>query len=381
MNQLLKIAFDNPDKIEKIFLWIVQTLIILWLSPLILNGVINSNFSHSKDAFLDLFFLQKLSPINLACYLLIFALSWILIWHVFADLIINLIFLLLNGLVRIITKIIVFVLRIIYYSLRFCLYKVRIGNSPRKFWVKSDTEYIDNYPQKSKVNEEIEFFYFINRLTKSAFGSQMLLTILTYEKANFINSRIIRYYTIILIVFLAKSNIHNITHNGYVKISILILLILLGFFVFSINDLYTTITKNKLYFLKPMLEFDIYKQMITDALQHSPLSEFYVIENKRRNIILNLKKSDELEILTKDHFEKIIFVPIKPKANNYSKWLLSLEKMRNTLVVFVSEELPDITVLNEIEFKKCCYIYAKKKFDIIGAIYEINPIIIGSVKL
>ena len=263
---------------------------------------------------------------------------------------------------------------------------IRLCQKPEKFWKKENIEESEEkeesyFNKMSDLRDILGGFKFINKITNSVVGYDGLLRIISYEKGEFVQSRVIRYYSILLIVVIAKMNISDILHFSILKNAIIILTLLLGFIVFELNDIYSRLNTDDVHFLRPQLEFEIYKDFIFESLSNSILIDDYVIHKKKRVINLLLKESKD-PTLYSEYFKQIIFVPIDNFVNNINQFIdQTKQNQSDTLVVFVSDDLLEIYQRNKIAESKYCYIHTIDFEQLQNAIFTLRPIFIGSTKL
>lgn len=196
MNQLIKILLDHPDKIERFFLWFLQSAIIFWgISFFMGYNILQIT---SVDGSLEFNFTGQLLALRLATYLLIFAISWIIIWGLLADLLILISFRAFNWIIRQIRVILWYIFLSIFYPVILALSIFTIINKPRPFWKstkKDEDAYKTNdfHAKTRQLTKDLEFFFELNNWTKSAKGSELLLEIISFEKGEFFRSRMIRW--------------------------------------------------------------------------------------------------------------------------------------------------------------------------------------------
>lgn len=382
MDQFFKVALDQPAKAEKAFLWFLQSLIVLWILSVFFGWPIEYYFENGDKLKSD-HASDSISAIDFAAFLVVFAITWLLLWLIFVDFLVQLLFYLLNRIIRVVRRIFRYIFTAIFYGIRMLLSIIHLCRKPEKFWKKNNVEEGEEsyFSKMSDLRDILSGFTFLNKITNSVMGYDGLLQVISYEKGEFVQSRVIRYYSILLIVVIAKLNISDIAQFSILKASIIILTLLLGFIVFELNDIYSRLNTDDVHFLRPQLEFEIYKEYIFDSLSHSILIDNYTVYKKRRFINLSLKKTEDPS-LHAGYFKQIIFAPIDNFVNNIDQFIDRMKRTEpDTLVVFVSEELLEIYQRNKIAESKYCYIQTTDVEQLQNSIFVLRPVFMGSIKL
>lgn len=382
MNQFFKIALDYPAKAEKVFLWVLQSLLVFWILSSIFNIDFGLCLTNIEDAFITSDCLKAISAIDIATYIIVYVLTWFIVWEFLADLIVRLIFFLLNKVIRLIWLGIIEILYHIFFAIKYCLSYISIGKKPKyKKKDKVEDTGIEYYDKMLQLRKSLEAFAFMNKVTDSAVGSINLLNIISHEKGQFIQSRVIRYYTILLAVVLIKASEQSFSNLSTLTVIALVICILLGFVVFGINDIYSRLNTDDVHFLIPELKFDIYKDFIYQSVSNSILIDDYKVKNKRRFVELVLKDDEKTNELQKEYYKGILFVPIDNKRNNLNQIINRFKNNDNTLIVIVSNFEIKLFDRNRIVAEKFCHIQTTDRNQFIEAILTLRPIFIGSVKL
>lgn len=382
MNQFFKIALDYPAKAEKVFLWVLQSLLIFWVLSSFFNIDFGLCLTNKEDAFINSDCLKAISAINIATYIIVYVLTWFIVWEFLADLIVISIFFLLNRVIRLIWLGIIEILYHVLFALKYSLGLIKIVKKPKyKKKAKVEDIGIEYYDKMIELRKSIDPFTFINKITDSAIGSINLLNIISYEKGQFIQSRVIRYYTILLAVVLIKASEQSFSNLSTLTVIAIVICVLLGFVVFAINDIYSRLNTDDVHFLIPELKFDIYKDFIYQSVSNSILIDDYKVKNKRRFVELVLKDDEKNNELRNEYFKGILFVPIDNKRNNLNQIINRFKNSDNTLIVIVSNFEITLFERNRIIAEKFCHIQTTDRNQFIEAILTLRPIFIGSVKL
>lgn len=383
MNQFFKIALDHPAKAEKVFLWLLQSLLIFWFLSTVFNLQLGFCIADSGSFYINQECIKSVSLLDIAFYLVVYALSWFVVWEFLADLVIKLTFILFNSVIRLIRKILGQILLALVYIVMYFLSSIKLINKPKKYWEKPKKEKSDDdyFNKMIELRESLGGINFVNKLTNSAIGSKTLLNTILHEKRHFIQSRVIRYYTILLIVVISKLSNQNLSDLTNLDIITLSTSVLIGFIVFDLNDIYTKLTTDDVHFLIPQLKFDIYKDFIFQSLSNSVLIGDYSIVNKRRFIELNLRDHNEEVNFREKYFKKILFIPIDDYSNNLNQILTLFEGHQDILIVIASNDKLSIHDRNRIFEAKYCFIQTTDRNQLVEAILMLRPIFKGDKNL
>lgn len=378
MNQIVKVLLDHPDKIERFFLWFLQSAIIIWGMSFFMGY--NILQITSVEGSLEFNFTGQLSALRLATYLLIFTISWIVVWGMLADLLINVSFRLLNWVIRQIRTILWNIFLAFLYLILWVLSLFKFIQKPRSFWKSTKNDEDDTYKpnefhaKTQKLTKDVDFFFEMNKWTKSAMGSELLLEIISFEEGEFIRSRMIRYYSISVIISIIQFNVFDFTNHLTLKVILLVILFISGLIVFGFNDLYSKLGQNELFYLIPRLEFEVYLHEIFQSLQGSMLVGDYDIIPKRKFLSLTLKEPENEFKL--DYIKSIEVIPLFEKINPP---LIAIDRFKNpnSMVIFISETIPDPDILKSIEQNKQCLIVANSEDEVFEAIMKLYPFVTG----
>lgn len=378
MNQIVKVLLDHPDKIERFFLWFLQSAIIIWGMSFFMGY--NILQITSVEGSLEFNFTGQLSALRLATYLLIFTISWIVVWGMLADLLINVSFRLLNWVIRQIRTILWNIFLAFLYLILWVLSLFKFIQKPRSFWKSTKNDEDDTYKpnefhaKTQKLTKDVDFFFEMNKWTKSAMGSELLLEIISFEEGEFIRSRMIRYYSISVIISIIQFNVFDFTNHLTLKVILLVILFISGLIVFGFNDLYSKLGQNELFYLIPRLEFEVYLHEIFQSLQGSMLVGDYDIIPKRKFLSLTLKEPENEFKL--DYIKSIEVIPLFEKINPP---LIAIDRFKNSnsMVIFISETIPDPDILKSIEQNKQCLIVANSEDEVFEAIMKLYPFVSG----
>jgi len=378
MNQLLKILLDHPDKTERFFIWFLQSAIIIGgMSYFFGYNIVQIK---SENGTLEFNVIGQLSALRLATYFLVFTISWIIIWGVVADLIIQSLFHLLNWIFRQIRNFLLELYLVIVkknlaiFSFFKIIQKRKLDRDLANY--DEDLKYQPNefIVKTQKLNKDFEFFFELNKWTKSTLGSEILLEIISFEKRDFIHSRMIRYYTIIVIILFLKFN--YLEFYKYLIFSIIIFFI--GCIVFGIKNLSNKLNQRELFYLIPRLKFEVYYEFVKGCIESSKIAGDYEIITKSKFLTLNLK-NNENEI-RRDFFKSINIIPLDDKINPL---ILSINRFKEfrSLTIFISEFIPTIDICKSIELNQQCLLVVQNQEDLLDGILKLYPIITGQVKL
>lgn len=383
MNQFFKIALDHPAKAEKVFLWLLQSLLTFWFLSTFFNFQIGFCITDTDSLYINPECLKTVSYLDIAFYLAIYVLTWFMIWEFLADLIVRLIFILFNSSIRLIRKILGKILLAIVYVAMYILSLFKLIKKPNKYWKKPKKEKSDDeyFNKMTDLRNALGGFTLINKITNSAIGSKTLLNIISHEKSRFIQSRVIRYYTIMLIIVIAKLSNQDFSSLSLMDIMVLSTSVLIGFMVFDLNDIYTKLNTDDVHFLIPQLKFEIYKDFVFQLLSNSILISDYSILNKRRFIELTLKECNEDLNFREKYFKEILFIPVDDLSNNLNQIFSRFKDNHSTLIVIVTDNELSIYDRNRIFDAKYCLIQSSDRNQLIEAFLKLRPIYTGTQKL
>lgn len=349
IKQFTNKLLDQPAKAEKIFLWTLQALITLWSFSLVGFNIVTT----VKNS--------ELSLLDITTCIILFTIVWSVAWGGLIDLLVIILFYLLNPIVRFIRKILV-------YLIRLFLSIVKKDQKPKLVWKQPINHSSVNDVELSDI---LKFARFIDRVTNSSAGSENILKILSYDKKEFIKSRINRYYNIILIVSLANIFLDGDINLNFWTIILLVVLYVTGNIISEMIDFYDTIASRYTYYLQLILENTIYSNFIYHTLLKVPLLlDDYSIKKKRNIIYLTLKYT---EMVDKNPTKEIRFIPAN--TDNYFQQLIKIkEKQPNTLVVFLSKDNFPLYDLNKITEAGHCFIQTTDEAQLVEAVKTLRPI-------
>lgn len=228
IKQFTDILLDQPGKAEKIFLWTLQALITLWGFSLVGFDIV-STLKNGEPSLL-----------NITTSIILFTIVWGIAWGGLIDLLVITLFYLLNPITHII-KIVVF------YLIRWIRHKIKWGQKPKFVWKQQRNSLPINHIDVLKFSD------FMDRITNSSAGSENVLKILSYDKKEFIKSRINRYYNIVLIVSVSNIFLNGDINLNFGSIALLVLLYVVGNIIFDLIDLYDRIDSKYMHYLKPVI--------------------------------------------------------------------------------------------------------------------------------
>lgn len=221
----------------------------------------------------------------------------------------------------------------------------------------------------------------MNRVTESSIWTEFLLNILSYEKVDFIQSRIIRYFTILVIVLGANINLLKLNELTWLKIIIIVLVILLGLLIFKFNDIYTKFSNSQIHELIPKLENDLYRDLVFKTLSNSRLMYYYEIEKKRKSIVLQLKKSSDQIDLFEKYARIIEFIPVDSNQFDLARIFNNRIPKTTEMKVLISQHIPKLWEQNEMKTLGIYFVYAECEEDILDAIQMLQPFVSGVQQL
>lgn len=353
VKQIINLLLDRPEKAEKVFLWTLQTLMTLWGFSLIGFDIV-STLKNGTSSLLDI-----------TTSIILFTIVWVVAWGFLIDLLVAILFYFLNPMIRFIRKSSIYIIRLIFFKLKW-------AQKPRFVWRQQTNHSPVNYTELSDI---LSFSKCLDRLTNSSAGSENVLKILSYNKKEFMKSRINRYYNIVLIISLANIFLDKDIHLNFWTIIGLGLLYIVGNIISEMIDFYDTIASKYTYYLQPMLEFNIYENFVYHTLLKTPLLfDNYSIKREKKVVILTFK--DE-EAIYKNLYHEIHFIPTN--ISHYSQKLTKMkESQSNILVVFLSRERFPLYDLNKITESGYFFIQTTDEAQLVEAVQVLRPIFLGN---
>lgn len=376
MNLLIKIALDNPAKAEKIFLWILQALIVIWLITFFPVISFSKCLFASTDSLINVECLNQISALKIATYLTVFTICWVLLWGILADLIVKFLFKRLEWVMDKIVSIVLFVIVLLpVYFYQYLKSRFKGLEKPESIWKFKDSKIPSNeYNQdRIEVNESINFFFKLDNTLDSNIGTELLLTIILHEKSDFVKSRVIRYFSIWMVILIANYLVGNPNSYSWIYSLLIFTSVFIGLIIFKLNDVLSKLTPGMKHDLIPKLELNSYFRMVYQSVKDSKLMYIYDVEKKRRFLIL--KKRDTLKGISPlegySHFIEVI--PFRTDFVQIKEILESKTKDSNKLTILVSDYVPEIWEENLLYSNGVCYIQAENEEDIHFGIDELKP--------
>lgn len=370
-DKLFSTALDEPKKLERYFLWLLQSLLTIGALEIIFDWLLHSDkkcynlcCTITSGNIFSPNVLETISPFHLATYLVIFALTWIIFWELLSNWLSMLIVKLIDVVFGISTRIVLTPIAFMLWIIRFALAFLRKEDKPRKFWKKegeSENETVF-YRRLKRLRKKFEVFDYIENSIGTPTPYGLFLLIADHEKTDIIRTRVFRYYLILVVLFALnatafyKSNISGI---------VLVLLVLSGMFIYILNYIYELVTDDDFRYVRPKWEFKLYKEMIYESFCKSDISGYYIATNGRKYIKVNLKPDldEDLEYFA----QEIEIVPIHSdyidEFNLIAKNDENDDPWNHPLVIFVSESTPDLAALNFIESNKWCFVQVVDEHD------------------
>lgn len=376
MNLLIKIALDYPAKAEKIFLWILQALIICWILSFVPEISLSNCLFTSSTSLISEDCLKQISALKIATYLSLFTVCWIIIWGAFADIIVKFLFKRLEWVLDKIVRVLLFITILIpVYIYQYIKSSIKGLEKPETIWNFKEYKinYNENYQDRIEVNESLKFFFKLDNSLDSNYGTELLLTILLHEETDFVKSRVIRYFSIWIVMLVANYSVGNHGSFSWIYSLLIFISVLIGLIIFKLNDVFSKLTDGMKHDLIPKLEFNSYFRTVYQAIKDSKLMDIYDVERKRRFLLL--KKRDSLkDISPLDRYCKCLeIIPFSTDFVQIKEIVKHLKKGNNKLTILVSDYVPEIWEENSLSSNGVCYIHAEVEEDIHFGIDELKP--------
>jgi hypothetical protein len=365
-NQVIDILLEKPDKVERIVLLLLKTLISVWGLNLVLlyfQPTFAIGFSDSQSI-LSFDFFKDFSAIRMATYLVLFIVFWVLIWEVFANWLLPF----LCKLFVWITQIVLLVVPMIIIGLIVMGYRY-LFKRPVKEEVISDNEkltWTQNFFAKLNDENRTRFFFgslftfhFINTISKSSAGSEFLYLIMEHEKTDFVKSRILAYYTVALVIFITVG-IKNPEFIGWIYYSIIFVLGFIAIVIAAMRDILNDLNNNNLTDLKNILPIDIYQNMVDETVENHEIAKSFKLFRLRKRLVLSrvYDKSDEVCDFPRKKIHILRFTSEEETMTLIPFFSKNMEDIPDELkVVIVADMIPDILMRNFMERKGIYFIY------------------------
>lgn len=373
MNNFIKTALDHPAKIERIFMWLMQTLILVWLFSLVFGVSLESDYLSQDFSSL----LKTTSALKVATILILFVGSYFIVWELLADALVKYVFAFFGKLLDWTFRLVLFFLYLFtFFPIKYFRYLLNRNKNTTPIVFNKSSRKAENDSEKLlHLKQSFEFFHVVNKKTDSSLGSELLLKFSEFEQSDFIHSRVIRYYTILLIVVLGNIPLIDFSKMTGFQTVVLLTTIIIGAVIFTISKLYSDLKSPFLRKIKPLLELDVFKQTIYEVLKNSQLFREYKTEKKKRFIYLTLK--DEFKVM--DHlgsyFRNITLVPHQESVYPLSKVLEKNTSESDRLVIIISGVIPSTIQKNILMEKNIGFICARDESELETGLQNILPLI------
>lgn len=394
MNQILKIFFDEPEKAERMFLFILRTLIIAALLSIFIYGPIGNKIfpqevcdSAKAGSFWDLSFLKNASFMDAATYITLFVITWLLFWGVVIDLVIHIVVSIISWLLGCVFFVLGFLIKVFIFAGWWYLYSLGAVKKPVRFWVwgkqvQFDDDFEDGYDRRVvRIQSNLTLIKKISRLMGKAPIEAILLFILEHEKADFIRSRVSQYFSILFVICTVHLYKFKLQDFGAIEITMCIGLFLLGAAILSINQVYSTLQiGNTTDLIKGRLIQEAHVAMIQESLENSSLTSRYKVKQIKRLVIaLNLK--DKFTGWA-EYVKDVRFFSFGEQPEKIYEWLQRRYKpINDCLLIIVCSEAPDIVTQNLMVDRKVGFIQASDEDEMLSALDKIQPVILGRIRL
>ena len=379
-NEFLDALLERPAKVERMILLTLKTFLNVWILNLIVSHYCPTcfkGFPESKEV-LSFEILYKFSPIKAATYLVFFIALWIILWEIVA-----------NWLLPYICKLVVWIVQIIFLPLALVvgLVIILIQYFSRSKFKENSKELSKTQEFFNKLEDEkkarfffgsLFIFHFINTISNSSAGSEMLYFIMDHEKKDFVKSRILGYYTIILVIVIAiwvlKPDLVN-----WIYYAALAILVLLAIPIAAMRDVLNDLDSNNLTNLRRILPIDLYVDMVDEVVKEHRLSNSYECKSFRKRLIL-FREYDSDDILCDFPRKKIeIFrFTSEDEIMTLTPSLRTIEKnlKDHVKIIIISNMLPDIVMRNFLVEKGIFFIYAEDEEQLVIGLNKINPLLL-----
>lgn len=383
-NQIIDILLEKPEKVERIILLLLKTLISAWGLNLLLLYFQPSyaiTFTDTQNI-LSFDFLKEFSAFRAATYLVLFIVFWMLLWEAFANWLLPL----LCKLFVWITQIVLLVIPAVMVGLIAMMYRFLFK---RSFKGKAAPDYEKlTGTQKffAKLYDEnrtrfffgsLSTFHFVNTITKSSAGSEFLYLIMEHEKTDFVKSRILGYYTIVLVIFISVGILKPqfITWLYFIFMAVLALLAIM---IAAMRDVLKDLDNNHLVDLRTILPIDIYVDMVDKTIEKHSISKSFKSESMRKRLILSrvYSKSEEICELPRKMIH-VYRITSEEETMTLTPFFSKNEAEipAHMKVIVVADMVPDVLFRNFMEKKGMYFIYAEDDEQLFWGLNKIKSLL------
>ena len=249
MIRFIKIILEEPEKAERIILIIIKLLITLIFSTLLVQLLFPiSNFEFQwSDEFNFMSLNEKISPFQLVSLVVYSVIIWIIVWEIIAK---QLVIYAVCFPCFLILAILFFTISLASLLIIKCFKKRSISNT------KNPNNQITDHLISIGVKPSWTIQVFDSISTKDPeFGSIGLLTVINETEAtSLIKSRILEYFTILLIVFASNAFVIPWTGWYYLYLIPLFLTCLIGGTIYILRDIDNLVNSDQADLLSDYLE-------------------------------------------------------------------------------------------------------------------------------
>lgn len=373
MEHFLKLFLEHPERLEKLIINALRFLVTYWVLSFILIEALPFSGGIKISSEIDLVKLSKISTYSLSLGLILFIITWIILWWLVAIVIIPF---LIKGIGLIIQWSLIILIQAIRIMILYAIWPFTgIKKLPKFLYVarKKQDSFSDNYSKKSTdFNILLRSFDNLNRWTDSAIGSEILLFIIEHEKVWFVKSRVNQYYAIVLFVFIGFGMNHGIENYETYYIVLLIFLLFLGVIILGVDYIFRSINETNQYRLIDDLNYHIYTNMVKEALEQHYSFFKYDLTRTRSRINLRLKKK-----VTYENFyypQEIQVTPVSIYSLQFA--LNHLTKKRrdlgNKFHLIICNQEPTTEQKNRLVENNFCFIYAEDEEAVLRGIDKLQ---------
>ncbi len=383
-NQIIDILLERPEKVERMVLLLLKTLITAWILNLIIIHVapLCLTIDDKSVDLVSLAFLSKVSALKSAVYIVSFIVLWIMLWGILANLVLPIICKLFFWILQfflILIPIIVLSLAIVGYR--------KVFKKPVKEKAVIDTEKTSGTQRLfNKLNDEnrnrfffgsLFIFHYMNTVSKSSIGSELLYEIMEHEKTDFYRSRILGYYTIVLILFISIGILKPDWINwAYYVVSVI--LAFLAILIAIMRDVLKDLDTSNLTDLRLILPNDMYVDMVDKTIEEHSISKQFKCESLRKRLVLSrIATKDETSCDFPRKVINVIRFTSDEEILTYTTFFKNFEKEspENAKYIVVTDMMPDVVVRNFLEKKGMYFIYAEDDEQLFLGLNKIRPLL------
>ncbi|MDH4471792.1 MAG: hypothetical protein QE487_04245 [Fluviicola sp.] len=359
--RFIKIILEEPEKAERIILIIIKFLIAFVISILLFQILFPvSNFKLQPSDEIPFISLNKqFPPFQLVTLAVFIVIIWVVLWEIIA-----------KRMVIFIVCFPCFLALIPVFFIIGLLYQVVLNCFKKKNLIQNTANQITDYLISIGIKPNLTIQVFDSISTKDPeFGSIGLLTVINEtETTSLIKSRILEYFTILLIVFASNAFVIPWTGWYYLYLIPLFLTCLIGGTIYILRDIDNLVNSDQADLLSDYLEERLLNNQVFEKISQYANNKNHALVKRQNQIELSFCDPN-LDEPTRRITICFIILYLNEELSIQS--LLSKNET-NFIPIFISNQMPDISVINYLNNNKMGFIYADDDVNWIIALEEIE---------